>query len=70
MSKPQFQPSNVLIVEVSPLFIALCESSRASPQAGLRRMAAMLCELQDDADSRLSPFDGATWPCKRIVVRK
>ena len=41
MSKPQFQPSNVLIVEVPPQFIALCEASGASPQATLRGMAAM-----------------------------
>ena len=44
MSKPkaQFQPSNVLLVEVPPQFIALCEASGASPQAALRGMAAML----------------------------
>jgi hypothetical protein len=37
MSKPkQFQPSNILLVEVLPQFIALCE---ASPQAALRGMA-------------------------------
>jgi hypothetical protein len=40
--KPQFQPSNVLLVEVPPQFIALCEASGASPQAALRGMAAML----------------------------
>jgi hypothetical protein len=34
--KPQFQPSNVLLVEVPPQFIALCEASGASPQAALR----------------------------------
>ena len=44
--KPQFQPSNVLLVEVPPQFIALCEASGASPQAALRGMAAMLCGLQ------------------------
>ena len=59
MSKPQFQPSNVLIVEVPPQFIALCEASGASPQATLRGMAAMLCGLRYDADSRLVPLDGA-----------
>ena len=59
MSKPQFQPSNVLVVEVPPQFIALCEASGASPQATLRGMAAMLCGLQYDADSRLVPLDGA-----------
>jgi len=46
MSKPHFQPSNVLIVEVPPQFIALCEASGASPQATLRGMAAMLCGLR------------------------
>ncbi len=59
MPKPQFQPSNVLIVEVPPQFIALCEASGASPQATLRGMAAMLCGLRYDADSRLVPLDGA-----------
>ena len=59
MSKPQFQPSNVLVVEVPPQFIALCEASGASPQATLRGMAAMLCGLRYDADSRLVPLDGA-----------
>ena len=58
-SKPQFQPPNVLIVEVPPQFIALCEASGASPQATLRGMAAMLCGLRYDADSRLVPLDGA-----------
>ena len=51
MSESQFQPynvpaSNVLLVEVPPQFIALCEASGASPQAALRGMAAMLCGLQ------------------------
>ena len=47
MSKPKpFQPSNILLVEVPPQFIALCEASGASPQAALRGMAAMLCGLQ------------------------
>jgi hypothetical protein len=50
--KPQFQPSNVLLVEVPPQFIALCEASGASPQA------AMLCGLRYDADNRLVPLDG------------
>jgi len=50
--KPQFQPSNVLLVEVPPQFIALCEASGASPQAALRGMAAMLCGLRYDADNR------------------
>ena len=45
MSKPkhQFQSSNVLLVEVPPQFIALCEASGASPHAALRGMAAMVC---------------------------
>ena len=57
--KPQFQPSNVLFVEVPPQFIALCAASGASPQATLRGIAAMLCGLRYDADSRLVPLDGA-----------
>jgi hypothetical protein len=61
--KPQFQPSsvpasNVLVVEVPPQFIALCEASGASPQAALRGMAAMVCGLQYDAHNRLVPLDG------------
>jgi hypothetical protein len=57
MSKPKpFQPSNVLLVEVLPRFIALCEASGANPQAALRGMAAMLCGLQHD-DDRLVPLD-------------
>jgi hypothetical protein len=57
--KPQFQPSNVLLVEVPSQFIALCEASGASPQAALRGMAAMLCGLQYDAhNNRLVPLDG------------
>jgi hypothetical protein len=43
--KPQFQPSNVLLVEVPPQFIALCEAGGASPQTALRGMAAMVCGL-------------------------
>ena len=65
MSKPKAQPasdipvSNVLIVEVPPQFIALCEASGASPQAALRGMAAMVCGLRYDACGRLMPVDGA-----------
>jgi hypothetical protein len=61
MSKPksQFQPSNVLLVEVPHQFIALCEASGASPQAALRGMAAMVCGLRYDEDNRLLPLDGA-----------
>jgi hypothetical protein len=60
MSKPQqkYQPSNVLLVEVPPQFIALCEASGASPQATLRGMAAMVCGLQYDDCNRLVPLDG------------
>jgi hypothetical protein len=62
MSKPnpQFQPPNVLLVEVLSQFIAPCEASGASPQAALRGMAAMLCGLQYDAENRLVPLDGPT----------
>jgi hypothetical protein len=56
--KPQFQPSNVLLVEVPPRFIVLCEASGASPQAALRGMAAMVCGLRYDAYNRLVPLDG------------
>jgi hypothetical protein len=54
----QFQPSNVLLVEVPHQFIALCEASGASPQAALRGMAAMVCGLQYDQDNQLVPIDG------------
>jgi hypothetical protein len=54
---PQFQPSEVLLVEVPPRFIVLCEASGASPQAALRGMAAMLCGLQYDDRNRLVPLD-------------
>ena len=60
MSKQKSQPSNVLLVEVPPQFIALCEASGASPQAALRGMAAMVCGLRYDADNRLVPLDGPT----------
>ncbi len=65
MSKSKAQPAsnipalNVLIVEVPPQFIALCEASDATPQAALRGMAAMLCGLQYDAGNRLLPLEGA-----------
>jgi hypothetical protein len=52
--KPQFQPSNVLLVEVPPQFIALCEASGASPQAALRGMAVKVCGLQYDARKHLA----------------
>ena len=58
--KPQFQPSNVLLVEVPHQFIALCEASGASPQVALRGMVAMPCGLRYDADDRLVPLDGPT----------
>jgi hypothetical protein len=60
MSKPkQFQPSSVLLVEVPPQFIALCEASGASPQAALRGMAAMVCGLRYDDDNCLVPLEDA-----------
>jgi hypothetical protein len=59
MPKRKFQPSNVLLVEVPPQFIALCEASGASPQAALRGMAAMVCGLQYDEDNQLVPMDAA-----------
>jgi hypothetical protein len=55
--KPQFQPPNVLLAEVPPQFIVLCEANWASPQAALRGMAAMLCGLQYVADNCLVPLD-------------
>ena len=63
--KAQFPPSNVpashvLVVEVPPQFIALCEASGASPQAALRGMAAMVCGLQYDEDNQLVPMDGVS----------
>ena len=66
MSKPKSPPasraavSNVLLVEVPPQFIALCEASGTRPQAALRGMAAMVCGLRYDDDNRLVPFDGST----------
>ena len=58
--KPQFQPSNVLLVEVPPQFIALFEANGASPQAALRGMAAMVCGLRYDKDDRLVPLEDNT----------
>ena len=57
-SRPQFKPSNVLIVEVPPQFIALCETTGVSPQATLRGLAAMLCGLRYDEHNRLLPLEG------------
>ena len=34
-----------LLLEVPPQFIALCQTSDVSPQAVLRGMIAVLCEL-------------------------
>ena len=48
---------NVLLVEVPPQFIALCESSGVSPQAALRGMVAMLCGLRYDVDGSLVPLE-------------
>ena len=65
MSKPKSPPasraavSNVLLVEVPPQFIALCEASGTRPQAALRGMAAMVCGLRYDDDNRLVPLEGA-----------
>ena len=54
MSKTkQFQPSNVLLVEVPPQFIALCIVSGASPQADLRGMPAMGCGVCRDSHDPL-----------------
>jgi hypothetical protein len=50
--------SNVLLVEVPPQFIALCQTSGVSPQATLRGIAAMLCGLRYDEDNHLLPLDG------------
>jgi hypothetical protein len=50
--------SNVLLVEVPPQFITLCESTGVSPQAALRGMAAMICGLRYDPDDRLVPLEG------------
>ncbi|MBL8263499.1 MAG: hypothetical protein JNM58_13830 [Xanthomonadaceae bacterium] len=56
--KPLYQPSNILLVEVPPQFITLCEASGASPQAALHGIAAMVLGLRYDADNRLVPLDG------------
>ena len=58
MSKAQ-PASNVLLVEVPPQFIALCQSSGVSPQSTLRGMAAMLCGLRYDEANRLLPLEAA-----------
>ncbi len=52
------KPPNVLLVEVPPQFIALCETTGVSPQAALRGMAAMVCGLRYDPDDRLVPLEG------------
>ncbi len=52
------KPPNILLVEVPPQFIALCETTGVSPQAALRGMAAMICGLRYDADDRLVPLEG------------
>ena len=65
MSKPKSPPapcaavSNVLLVEVPPQFIALCEASGTSPQTALRGMAAMVCGLRYGDDNRLVPLESA-----------
>jgi len=50
---------NVLLVEVPPQFIALCETTGVSPQVALRGMAAMVCGLQYDDHNCLVPLEGA-----------
>ncbi len=63
MSKPKSPPaaqaevSHVLLVEVPPQFIALCDASGTRPQAALRGMAAMVCGLRYDDNNRLVPLD-------------
>ncbi len=62
MSKPksQFQPSNVLLAEVPPQFIALCEASGASPHAAPARHGRdALSGLRYDEDDRLVPLESA-----------
>ncbi|MFZ5637641.1 MAG: hypothetical protein ACOY82_13760 [Pseudomonadota bacterium] len=54
------QAANVLLVEVPPQFIALCEASGTRPQAALRGMTARVCGLRYDDDNRLVPLDGPT----------
>jgi hypothetical protein len=55
-AKSKLQAPCVLLVEVPPQFIALCEDSGASPQAALRGMAAMVCGLRYDEDNRIHPL--------------
>jgi hypothetical protein len=57
--------SNVLLVEVPPQFIALCESTGVTPQAALRGMAAMVCGLRYDEDNRLVPQGDAVLKSER-----
>jgi hypothetical protein len=57
--------SNVLLVEVPPQFIALCESSGVTPQAPPRGMAAMLCGLRYDEHNRLQPLEDPPAPPPR-----
>ena len=52
------KPPNVLLVEVPPQFVTLCETTGVSPQAALRGMAAMICGLRYDAEDRLLPLEG------------
>ncbi len=44
------KPPNVLLVEVPPKFIALCETTGVSPQTA--------CGLRYDADDQLVPLEG------------
>lgn len=59
-AKSKLQAPCVLLVEVPPQFIALCEDSGASPQAALRGMAAMVCGLRYDENDRLHPLPQTT----------
>jgi hypothetical protein len=50
--------SNLLLIEVAPQFIALCESSGVTPQGTFRGMAAMVCDLRYDEHNHLLPLEG------------
>ena len=49
--------SNILLVELPPQFIALCQTSGVGLQTTLRGLAAMLCGLCCDEDNRILPLD-------------
>jgi hypothetical protein len=54
---PAASTSNVLLIEVPPHFIALCEDNGVTPQAALHGMAAMVCGLRYDEHNRLVPLE-------------